>query len=98
MQEVLVVHFRIHPEHIGAFAQAITANAKASLELEPGCLRFDVCRDPQDPALFFLYEIYSDDTAVQAHLAAAHFLRMNEETAEWVESKTVQRLQLDAQP
>jgi autoinducer 2-degrading protein len=97
MQEVLFVEFRIHVEHVASFAQAIKANAKASLELEPGCLRFDVCRDTQDPALFYLYEIYIDDAAVKAHLAAPHFLSMDRETAEWVESKVVLRLQLEPQ-
>lgn len=89
--QVLVVEFRILPAHREAFADAIKANALSSRESEPGCIQFDVCRDPADPGLFFLYELYRDEAAVQAHLGASHFLRMNAATASWVESKSVRR-------
>lgn len=88
----LVVEFRIKAAHIAAFDAAIRANAQASLEQEPGCRQFDVCRDAQDPALFFLYELYDDEAAIQAHLQSPHFLRMNAATAQWVESKVVRML------
>lgn len=89
----LVVEFRIRPAFIAAFERAIAANAKASLDTEPGCRRFDTCRDPGDPALFFLYELYDDEAAIQAHLASPHFLQMSAATLAWVESKSVRRLQ-----
>jgi quinol monooxygenase YgiN len=88
----LVVEFRIKPAHIDAFAIAIRANAKASVDTEPGCRQFDVCRDPADPALFFLYELYDDEAAIQAHLQSAHFLQMNSATASWVDAKQVRTL------
>jgi (4S)-4-hydroxy-5-phosphonooxypentane-2,3-dione isomerase len=89
----LVVEFRIHAAHIEAFDAAIRANAQASLDNEPGCRQFDVCRDPAEPALFFLYELYDDAGAIQAHLQSPHFLQMNAATAAWVQSKTVRTLQ-----
>jgi (4S)-4-hydroxy-5-phosphonooxypentane-2,3-dione isomerase len=87
----LVVEFHIRSEFIGDFAAAIEDNARASRETEPGCRQFDVCRDPADASLFFLYELYDDEAAVQAHLQSPHFLQMNAATAGWVESKTVRR-------
>jgi (4S)-4-hydroxy-5-phosphonooxypentane-2,3-dione isomerase len=89
----LVVEFRIQSAHIEAFDAAIRANAQASLEHEPGCRQFDVCRDAADPALFFLYELYDDEAAMQAHLRSPHFLQMNTGPAAWVERKTVRTLQ-----
>jgi (4S)-4-hydroxy-5-phosphonooxypentane-2,3-dione isomerase len=89
--QVLVVEFRIKPEHVAAFEVAMLSNAKASREQEPGCRQFDVCRDAADPQMFFLYELYDDEAAVQAHLSSAHFLQMNAATAAWVESKKVWR-------
>jgi autoinducer 2-degrading protein len=89
--QALVVEFRIKPEFVGDFATAIEDNARASRETENGCRQFDVCRDPADAALFFLYELYDDEAAIQAHLATPHFLQMNEATASWVESKKVWR-------
>jgi len=88
----LVVEFRIKPEHIGAFDAAITENARLSRETEPGCHQFDVCRDAAEPALFYLYELYDDEAAIQAHLATAHYQRMNAQTIDWVASKLVRKL------
>jgi quinol monooxygenase YgiN len=88
----LVVEFRIKAAHVDAFDAAIRSNARASVEREPGCRQFDVCRDAQDPALFFLYELYDDEAAIQAHLQSAHFLQMNAETAGWVDTKVVRKL------
>ncbi|QCB47165.1 putative quinol monooxygenase [Hydrogenophaga sp. PAMC20947] len=90
--QALVVDFHIHPGFEDAFETAICDNARSSLEQEPGCHMFDVCRDPADPGLFFLYELYTDEAAVQAHLEAPHFKSMSELTATWVASKRVQRL------
>jgi len=90
---VVVVEFRILPAHVQAFHQAIVDNARLSLETEAGCHQFDVCRDPADPALFFLYELYDDETAFQAHLRTPHFLQMDAATAGWVDSKLVRKLQ-----
>ena len=92
----LVVEFRIRPESIDDFAVAIDENAKLSRDAEPGCRQFDVCRDPADASLFFLYELYDDEAAIQAHLKSAHFLQMNETTAGWVQSKAVRKLQRTA--
>jgi (4S)-4-hydroxy-5-phosphonooxypentane-2,3-dione isomerase len=88
----LVVDFRVKPPFVAAFEQAISHNAQASLDTEPGCRQFDVCRDQADPTLFFLYEFYDDEAAIQAHLRAPHFLAMSAATAEWVESKRVRQL------
>ena len=87
----LVVEFRIKAAHIAEFEQAITENARASRETEPGCRQFDVCRDPAEPSVFFLYELYDDDEAIQAHLQTPHYLQMNQVTAGWVDSKSVRR-------
>lgn len=89
--QALIVEFRIHTPHIEAFEKAIIENARASREDEPGCRQFDVCRDPQDASVFFLYELYDDEAAIQAHLQSPHFLRMNAETGNWVREKTVWR-------
>jgi (4S)-4-hydroxy-5-phosphonooxypentane-2,3-dione isomerase len=92
----LIVDIRIHAAHIDAFAAAMAANAQASLALESGCRRFDICRDPADAALFFLYELYDDEAAIHAHLQSAHFRAMDAATREWVAHKSVRRLRLVA--
>jgi quinol monooxygenase YgiN len=88
----LVVEFRIKTAYIDAFEAAIRANARASVEREPGCRQFDVCRDPDDASLFFLYELYDDEAAIQAHLQSPHFLQMDAATAGWLDAKVVRKL------
>ncbi len=57
------------------FLEAIGAQAAAALEQEPGCLRFDVCENVDDPDRFVLYEVYADDAAWDAHPRTEHFAR-----------------------
>jgi (4S)-4-hydroxy-5-phosphonooxypentane-2,3-dione isomerase len=91
--QALIVEFHIEPAFVDAFAQAIADNARSSLQHEPGCRRFDICRDPQEAQLFFLYELYDDEEAVQAHLQSPHFLSFAQATAPWVRSKRVRRME-----
>ena len=90
--QALVVEFRIKLEFVHDFGTAIEKNARASRETEPGCRQFDVCRDPADPSLFFLYELYDDEAAINAHLQSSHFLSMDSATRDWVATKAVRRL------
>ena len=88
----LVVEFRIKPEFVAEFEAAIRENARLSLQAEPGCRQFDVCRDPNERSLFFLYELYDDQAAIDAHLQSLHFLSMDSATRDWVDAKAVRRL------
>ncbi len=88
----VVVEFLIHPPQLRAFEAAIVANARQSLADEPGCRRFDVCRDLAEPRRFLLYELYDDAAAFEAHLATPHFRAFDAACAPWVERKAVQRL------
>ena len=87
----VLVEFRIRSAYVQAFLEAIVANARQSLANEPGCRQFDVCLDPADPTLFFLYELYDDAAAFDIHLQSQHFLQMNTLTAPWVAHKQVWR-------
>lgn len=40
---------------------------------EPGCIAFDVYRGIDNPCRFVLVEQYTDQAAVDAHIAADHF-------------------------
>jgi quinol monooxygenase YgiN len=91
MMLAIVVEFRIEPAFVEAFEHAIMANATASRETEPGCRQFDVCRDPVDPQLFFLYELYDDAAAFETHLRTSHLREMEALSAAWVQTKQVHR-------
>ena len=95
---VVTVAFEIRPEAAAAFLPLMLENARTSLAEEPGCLRFDVCGedagghdmgDDAPPVRVFLYEIYRDRGAFDAHLASAHFQSFDAAIRPMVASKQV---------
>ena len=69
----LVVQMEVRPEHREEFLDGMAGNAEAAVRDEPGCLRFDVSTVAADPNRFFLYELYTDAAAFEAHKASPHF-------------------------
>jgi (4S)-4-hydroxy-5-phosphonooxypentane-2,3-dione isomerase len=67
MAYVIIVEFRARPDQVEAFTALIDRHAGNS-RTEEGCLAFDVCQDPDDPARFVLYEVYRDQAAHARHL------------------------------
>jgi len=89
-EHALWVDFEIKPEHVETFRVAVLRNARASVADEPGCLRFDVLDALPRAPRFFLYEIYVDEAAFQAHLATPHFKIFDTASAPWIARKAVQ--------
>ena len=48
-------------------------NAKTSLRDEPGCLRFDLSIDRDNPCCVYFYEAYRDEAAFLLHEASPHY-------------------------
>jgi len=69
----LIVSVHVKPERHDEFLRAIEEDSRGSREDEPGCLRFDVLHDKNDPHHFFFYEVYRDEAAIEAHRAAPHY-------------------------
>ena len=79
----------INPKRMAAFMPLMHANAQASLTGEAGCHRFDVCTDPARPNEVFLFELYEDAAAFDAHLASDHFKTFDTHVADMITSKDV---------
>jgi quinol monooxygenase YgiN len=92
---VIVVDFKIKPERLADFMPLMLENARASRETEPGCRVFDVCVDPKKETSVFLYEVYDDHAAFDAHLASAHFKRFDAAVTSMVAAKSVRTLRLE---
>jgi (4S)-4-hydroxy-5-phosphonooxypentane-2,3-dione isomerase len=86
---VVTVTFVIEPSHLEQFMPLMIENARLSLKHEPGCARFDVCQDPARPSTVFLYEIYVDRAAFEAHLRTEHFMQFDWAVRNMVEEKHV---------
>lgn len=89
MSFAVCVTFAINPKHLHAFLPLMHANAQTSQSEEPGCQRFDVLTDPTRPGDVFLYELYDDAAAFQAHLASAHFKRFDQAVADMILAKDI---------
>jgi len=84
----VTVTFRIKPESLSAFLPLMQGNARTSVEDEPGCQLFDICHTPGETTVF-LYEIYDNKAAFDAHLASAHFKSFDAATAQMIDTKDV---------
>lgn len=86
---IVTVVFSAHEQHVADFRAAIADNAKASREREPGCRQFDVCVAADEQPTIFLYEVYTDRAAFDAHLASDHFKAFDALAAPWIRKKVV---------
>ena len=71
---MIIVHVQAHvkSDRVRDFAEATRKNASNSVK-EPGCARFDVVQDREDPTRFVLVEVYRDAQAVASHKETAHY-------------------------
>jgi autoinducer 2-degrading protein len=69
----LWVKVRVKPDERDRFLKAIEADALGSERDEPGCLRFNVLQDQQDQNVYYFFEVYRDEAALEAHRAAPHY-------------------------
>jgi (4S)-4-hydroxy-5-phosphonooxypentane-2,3-dione isomerase len=81
----LFVTIKLKPEHRERYLEEMLGDALGSIRDEPGCLRFDVLIDAENPNTIYLYEIYRDEAAFQEHLQAPHFIKWRDAVVGWTE-------------
>jgi len=86
---VVIVEFTTHARDAAAFRQRVVQQAGDSLQLEADCHVFDVCIDPERDNFVLLYEVYTDRSAFDVHLASPHFLDFNDTVQFWVSDKKI---------
>ena len=86
----VTVLLEVDDRHLPEFMDAMRKQARHSLDLEKSCRRFDICVDPSDPRRIFLYEIYTNKAAFDAHLKTGHFLDFDWRVKDWLVSKKVE--------
>lgn len=75
---IVLVKVQVKPELLGEFKEAILRNAQLSVQRDPGCARFDVLQQEDDPTRWFFYEVYEREQAWVDHRVSAHFLAFKE--------------------
>ncbi len=71
MTKVLYAEFTARPGSEDRVAELI-AGLAADVRKEPGNIVFDASQVAGEPAKFFVYEVYADDDAFAAHIAAPY--------------------------
>jgi len=87
---VIIVPIQIKAGYKDQFIKGLIENARGSVNDEPGCLRFDVIQDANDPNRIWLYEVYKDEAAFQTHTQAPHFIKFRDASADWREQGGLQ--------
>jgi quinol monooxygenase YgiN len=82
----VTVTLRIKSGRMAELRPLMEENARMSL-MDPGCERFDLCTDPERPDELFLYELYADLAAFEAHKASAHFKRLSPQIGPLVDDR-----------
>jgi quinol monooxygenase YgiN len=80
----LVVKIHVKGEYREQFMKEMWADAIGSEKKEPGCLMFNITHDKANPNILYLFEVYKDDKAVEAHKKTPHFLKWLETTKGWL--------------
>ena len=86
----VIVAFELVPGKANEFMPLMQRQAKNSRSLEAGCVQFDICFDSSSPDNIFLYEVYEDRAAFEAHLASDHFKEFVAATGDMVSAKMEQ--------
>ena len=86
---VVTVKFTVRADCLSDFLLLMMENARASRDLEPGCRQFDVCQSSERRQSIFLYEVYDDAEAFQAHLKTSHFRAFDAATRDMITTKDV---------
>ncbi len=85
-----VIHIArlIKPECINEFIKAVSLDAIGSTHMEPGCLRFDVYQDIDNPSQIYLYEVYVNPDAFEYHKGTPHIRKWQETVKDMYASDT----------
>jgi autoinducer 2-degrading protein len=84
---------KILPEHVDDYIENMRVCAEKSNQ-EPGCIRYEVMQDVDDPTLMCLFQVFTDDAAYQVHQDSEHHRVWMELSGGWRDPSTRSRNEL----
>src|SRR5688500_7968034 len=88
---IVLVLVSVRLELLEEFEQALLHNARESVARDPGCIRFDVSQQQDDPTRWVHYELYDSPDAHAAHRRSPRCLAYEAVAARALVDKTVIR-------
>jgi quinol monooxygenase YgiN len=92
---VNAVDLDIKPGDMAKFIDAVKENGAAAVK-EPGCREFNITVLAKDPNHVFLYEVYDNEAALNAHRATDHFKKFAATTVDMVAKRDVRAMSVVA--
>ena len=83
----IIVKFDVHDDFRETLVRALIEDGEGSLRDEPKTSRFDILEDAANPNRLFLYEVYDDEAAFEAHTNGPHFKKVMKVFDEMVENQ-----------
>jgi (4S)-4-hydroxy-5-phosphonooxypentane-2,3-dione isomerase len=80
---ISAVDIDVVPGQIENYLAALKENGAAAVH-EPGCREFDITVSQKDPNHVFIFEVYDDAAAVEAHRQTDHFKKYAATTKDMV--------------
>ena len=77
---VVISSSEIKAEYKEQYLKELVEVARISVREEPGCLRLDVIQDGNDSNRVWVYEVFKDQAAVEAHMQLPHYIKYREAT------------------
>jgi len=71
------VFIHVKADSLDAFLEATKENSRNSVQ-EPGCARFDILQQKDDPTRIVLHEVYRAESDLDHHRTTAHFAKWRE--------------------
>lgn len=87
---VIIEPLQIKEGYKDQFVKELIDDARGSVNDEPGCLRFDIIQDASDTNRVWVYEIYTDEEAFQAHTQSPHYTKFYNIAGDWREEGGLQ--------
>jgi autoinducer 2-degrading protein len=84
----IAVSFTVPADRRDDFVVAALEDGRNSLGDEPGCARFELIADAEDPNRFYLNEAYVNEAAFDAHCDGPHFARFFELIKQYADGPT----------
>jgi quinol monooxygenase YgiN len=85
-RKIRIAKIEVYSEYLEEYRIALAEHAKTAVREEPGVLTLQAVYDKAHPTQVWVFEVYSSDSAYQAHLKTSHFLKYKSGTLKMVKS------------
>ncbi len=74
-------------DKVDDFIEAATLDALGSVHHEPGCHRFDLYQNIENPSELWLYEVYANAEAFEYHRQTPHIKKWADTVKDWYDGE-----------